>query len=80
MNFKHRVIIKIHRKEVKMIDNRQENTDEENCISKTYDDLEREKEERLVKLMIEIIVSLTLKQLYAEDNNDSITAEVDRKR
>lgn len=79
MNFKHSVIIKIQRKEVKMIDNRQENTDEESCISETYDDLEREKEDRFVKLMIEIIVSLTLKELYAEDNNDSITEEVDRK-
>ncbi|MFD2939722.1 hypothetical protein [Flavobacterium notoginsengisoli] len=62
-----------------MIDNRQENTDEENSISKTYDDLEREKEERFVKLMIEIIVSLTLKELYGEDNDDSLTPKADRK-
>jgi len=35
-------------------------------ISKKYDELEREKEQKFVSLMIEIIVSLTLKELYEE--------------
>lgn len=34
--------------------------------SKIYEDLEREKEQKFVNLMIEIIVSLTLKELYEE--------------
>lgn len=63
-----------------MSDNRQENTDDEKRMSKFYDDMEREKEDRFVKLMIEIIVSLTLKELYGEDNDDSITPKADRKK
>jgi hypothetical protein len=37
-------------------------------VSKNYEDLEREKEQKLVNLMIEIIVSLTLKELYEESD------------
>lgn len=37
-------------------------------VSKKYEDLEREKEQKLVNLMIEIIVSLTLKELYEESD------------
>ena len=35
-------------------------TDIEECILKNYEDIEREKEQKFVDLMIEIIVSLTL--------------------
>jgi len=35
-------------------------------ILKTYDEIEREKEEKFVNLMIEIIVSITLKECYEE--------------
>lgn len=41
-------------------------TDVEEYISKNYEDIEREKEQKFVDLMIEIIVSLTLKELYEE--------------
>ncbi|MFH7010417.1 hypothetical protein ACHRV5_01010 [Flavobacterium sp. FlaQc-52] len=37
-------------------------------VSKNYEDLEKEKEQKLVNLMIEIIVSLTLKELYEESD------------
>jgi hypothetical protein len=53
-----------------MDDSREENTDDEGFISRFYDDMEREKEDRFVKLMIEIMVSLTLKELYGEENDD----------
>ena len=35
-------------------------------ILKTYDEIEHEKEEKFVNLMIEIIVSITLKECYEE--------------
>jgi hypothetical protein len=35
-------------------------------ILKTYDETEQEKEEKFVNLMIEIIVSITLKECYEE--------------
>ena len=41
-------------------------TDVEEYILKKYEDIEREKEQKCVDLMIEIIVSLTLKELYEE--------------
>lgn len=41
-------------------------TDIEEYILKNYEDIEREKEQKFVDLMIEIIVSLTLKELYEE--------------
>ena len=41
-------------------------TDIEEYILKKYEDIEREKEQKFVDLMIEIIVSLTLKELYEE--------------
>lgn len=53
-----------------MGDNEQGNTDNEKRMSKFYNDMQREKEDRFVKLMIEIMVSLTLKELYGEDNDD----------
>jgi hypothetical protein len=40
--------------------------DVEEYISKNYEDIEREQEQKFVNLMIEIIVSLTLKELYEE--------------
>ena len=43
-------------------------TDKEEYISKIYDATEQEKEQKFVNLMIEIIVSLTLKELYEEGN------------
>ena len=41
-------------------------TDIEEYILKNYEDIERENEQKFVNLMIEIIVSLTLKELYEE--------------
>lgn len=41
-------------------------TDIDEHISKNYEDIEREKEQKFVDLMIEIIVALTLKELYEE--------------
>ncbi|WP_163401329.1 hypothetical protein [Flavobacterium fluviatile] len=49
----------------KLKDEQFENND---IVSKNYEDLEREKEQKLVNLMIEIIVSLTLKELYEESD------------
>ncbi|QKJ64955.1 hypothetical protein [Flavobacterium sp. M31R6] len=43
-----------------------EQFENDDIVSKNYEDLEREKEQKLVNLMIEIIVSLTLKELYEE--------------
>lgn len=43
-----------------------EQFENDDIISKNYEDLEREKEQKFVNLMIEIIVSLTLKELYEE--------------
>lgn len=54
-----------------MSDNREENSDDGHSVSKLYDDIEREKEDRFVKFMIEIMVSLTLKELYGQENDDS---------
>ena len=41
-------------------------TDIDEYISKNYEDIEQEKEQKFINLMIEIIVSLTLKELYEE--------------
>lgn len=46
-----------------------DNQDYEEFISKAYDKIEREKEQRFVNLMVEIIVSMTLKELYQEEDN-----------
>jgi hypothetical protein len=43
-----------------------EQFDNDDIISKNYEDLEREKEQKFVNFMIEIMVSLTLKELYEE--------------
>jgi hypothetical protein len=45
-----------------------EQFENDDIVSKSYEDLEREKEQKFVNLMIEIIVSLTLKELYEEGN------------
>lgn len=45
-----------------------EQFENDDIVSKNYEDLEREKEQKFVNLMIEIIVSLTLKELYEEGN------------
>jgi len=45
-----------------------EQFENDDIVSKNYEDLEREKEKKLVNLMIEIIVSLTLKELYEESD------------
>ncbi|WP_165688813.1 hypothetical protein [Flavobacterium sp. A45] len=45
-----------------------EQFENDDIVSKNYEDLEREKEHKLVNLMIEIIVSLTLKELYEESD------------
>jgi hypothetical protein len=45
-----------------------ETTEKEEIISKIYDEIEREKEEKFVNLLVEIIVSITLKQVYEESN------------
>lgn len=41
----------------------------EEFMSKAYDKIEREKEQRFVNLMVEIIVSMTLKEQYKEEDN-----------
>lgn len=46
-------------------------TDREEHISKIYDSTEQEKEQKFVNLMVEIIVSLTLKEIYEEGNQIS---------
>lgn len=46
-----------------------DNQDYEEFISKAYDKIEREKEQRFVNLKVEIIVSMTLKELYQEEDN-----------
>lgn len=51
-----------------MEDLRDELFENDDIISKKYQELEREKEEKFVNLMIEIIVSITLKELYEEGN------------
>lgn len=45
-----------------------EQFENEDIVAKNYEDLEREKEKKLVNLMIEIIISLTLKELYEESD------------
>ena len=45
-----------------------EQFENDDIVSKNYEDLEREKEQKFVNLMIEIIVSLTLNELYEEGN------------
>lgn len=45
-----------------------ETTEKEEIISKIYDDIEREKEEKFVNLLVEIIVSITLRQVYEESD------------
>lgn len=45
--------------------------DNDSIISKKLEELEREKEQKFVSLMIEIIVSLTLKELYEEGDQIS---------
>ena len=51
-----------------MNDLEKETTEEEEIISKIYDEIEREKEEKFVNLLVEIIVSITLKQVYEESD------------
>lgn len=41
-------------------------TDIDEYMSKNYEEIEQEKEQKFVNLMIEIVVSLTLKELYEE--------------
>ena len=43
-------------------------TEKEEIISKIYDQIEREKEEKFVNLLVEIIVSITLKQVYEKSD------------
>ncbi|TCN55407.1 hypothetical protein [Flavobacterium circumlabens] len=51
------------------MDNLEKQTAEkEEIISKIYDEIEREKEEKFVNLLVEIIVSITLKQVYEESD------------
>lgn len=45
-----------------------ETTEKEEIISKIYDEIEREKEEKFVNLLVEIIVSITLRQVYEESD------------
>lgn len=45
-----------------------EAADKEEIISKIYDDIEKEKEQKFVNLLIEIMVSITLKQVYEESD------------
>ena len=45
-----------------------EQFENDDIVSKNYEDLERKKKQKLVNLMIEIIVSLTLKELYEESD------------
>tara|TARA_R110002033_G_scaffold7862_4_gene27919 strand:+ start:9026 stop:9244 length:219 start_codon:yes stop_codon:yes gene_type:complete len=49
-----------------MEENKREQFDNDDIMSKIYEELEREKEQKFVNLMIEIIVSLTLSELYEE--------------
>ena len=42
--------------------------EKEEIISKIYDEIEREKEEKFVNLLVEIIVSITLKQVYEKSD------------
>ena len=49
-----------------MEENKREQFDNDDIMSKIYEELEREKEQKFVNLMIEIVVSLTLKELYEE--------------
>jgi len=46
-------------------------THNDEYISEIYDETEEEKEQKFVNLMIEIIVSLTLKELYEESDQIS---------
>jgi hypothetical protein len=48
-----------------------EPVENDEIISKRYDEMEREKEQKFVDLMIKIIVSLTLKELYEEGDQIS---------
>ena len=43
-------------------------TEKEEIISKIYDEIEKEREEKFVNLLVEIIVSITLKQVYEESD------------
>ncbi|MBP4142611.1 hypothetical protein J3S90_12445 [Flavobacterium sp. P4023] len=43
-------------------------TEKEEIISKIYDEIEREKEEKFVNLLVEIIVSITLIQVYEKSD------------
>jgi hypothetical protein len=45
-----------------------ETAEKEEIISKIYDEIEREKEEKFVNLLVEIIVSITLRQVYEESD------------
>lgn len=49
-----------------MEENKIEQFDNDDIMSKIYKESEREKEQKFVNLMIEIIVSLTLGELYEE--------------
>ena len=42
--------------------------EKEEIISKIYDEIEREREEKFVNLLVEIIVSITLKQVYEKSD------------
>lgn len=46
-------------------------TDIDEYILKNYEKIEQEKEQKFINLMIEIIVSLTLKELYEEGDQIS---------
>ena len=46
-------------------------TDNDEHIAKIYDETEQEKEQKFVNLLIEIIMSLTLKELYEEGDQIS---------
>lgn len=48
-----------------------EPVENDEIISKKYEEMEREKEQKFVNLMIKIIVSLTLKELYEEGDQIS---------
>lgn len=51
-----------------MSDLEKESTEKEEIISKIYDEIERENEEKFINLLVEIIVSITLKQVYEESD------------
>lgn len=51
-----------------MSDLEKESTEKEEIISKIYDEIERENEEKFVNLLVEIIVSITLRQVYEESD------------